>query len=80
MVKEENVQQQLFAHPDNDQYAWKSIQQITRGSIIVVQQQETKVSNIKQSGNDWIVTFADPTTGEKTEQIYSDHDSLYAKS
>lgn len=78
MAKETNSQQQLFAAAQST-YGWKSIQQVQRGEIIVVEQQDVKILGMKQDGDYWLASYNDPITDKKTEQLYTATDFVYAK-
>ena len=78
MAKETNPQQQLFAAAQST-YGWKSIQQVQRGEIIVVEQQDVKILGMKQDGDYWLASYNDPITDKKTEQLYTATDFVYAK-
>ncbi len=78
MTKETNSQQQLFASTQNS-YGWKSIQQVQRGEIIVVEQEDVKILGVKQEGDYWLASYTDPITDKKTEQLYTATDFVYAK-
>jgi hypothetical protein len=81
LAKQESAQQQqLFAQSQpQTRYGWKSITKIQRGEIIVVMEQEVKILGLKEDNDSWTVSYTDPTTGKKTEQIYNAIDSVYAK-
>ncbi len=78
MTKETNSQQQLFAAPTT-RYGWKSIQQVKRSEIIIVEQQKVKILAIRQDGDYWLASYIDPVTEKKTEQLYNATDFVYAE-
>lgn len=79
MTKENNSQPQLFVAPET-QYGWKSIQQVKRGEIIIVEQQEVKILTMRQDGDYWLTSYTDPTSDKKVEQLYNATDFVYMKS
>jgi len=79
MTKENNSQPQLFVAPET-LYSWKSIQQIKRGEIIIVEQQEVKILTTRQDGDYWLASYTDPTNDKKIEQLYNATDFVYTKS
>lgn len=78
MAKETNSQQQLFASTQNS-YSWKSIEQIKRGEVIVVEQQDVKILGIRKDGDYWLVSYTDPIDDKKMEQLYNATDFVYMK-
>jgi hypothetical protein len=34
---------------------------------------------VRQEENDWYLSYQDPGSGQKSEQLYNAHDSVYAK-
>lgn len=78
MAKETNSQQQLFASTQNS-YSWKSVEQIKRGEIIVVEQQDVKILGIRKDGDYWLVSYTDPVNEKKMEQLYNAADFVYTK-
>ncbi len=77
-MAKENTQQQLFGSPQNS-YGWKSVQEAHRGDFIVVEQQEIRVLGVRHDGNSWFVSYTDPSSEKKVEQLYSATDFVYAK-
>ncbi|GAC1359791.1 MAG: hypothetical protein NVS2B12_21090 [Ktedonobacteraceae bacterium] len=79
MTQQTNSQQQLFAS-DQNQYTWKSVQQMRRGEVIVVELHDVKILSTRQDGDYWLLSYTDPFSDKKTEQLYNANDFVYAKS
>jgi hypothetical protein len=71
-------QAQLFATQQNV-FGWKSVLQAKRGDIIVVMNEEVKLLNVRQSGDELILVYNDPVTNNRVEQLYRAHDSIYCR-
>ena len=78
MAKDTNSQQQLFASTQNS-YSWKSVEQIKRGEIIVVEQQDVKILGIRKDGDYWLVSYTDPINDKNIYFIYKASYLFYTK-
>ena len=78
MQREQVEQHSLLVAPATS-YGWKRVQQVKRGDLIVIADQEVKVLTVKQDREIWWISFTDPTTGSKREQFYSSGDSVYSR-
>ena len=59
--KSTQEQQLLFARQQHT-YAWKNVQLVQRGSIIVVMQEEVRVLGMKQDDDDCLLlSYTDPS-------------------
>lgn len=80
---EKSVHQQeqhlLFARQQS-MYAWKNVQLVQRGSIIVVMQKEVRILGLKPDDDNWLLlSYTDPITSTKTEQLFNHGDYVYTK-
>ena len=71
-------QQSLFIETQT-RYGWKSIKDLQRNDLIVISDKEVKIQNIKRDGDFWQVSYADPQSGEKAEQLYTETDFVYSR-
>lgn len=72
-------QQLLFARQQS-KYAWKNVQLIQRDAIIVVMQEEVRILGMKPDDDDCLLlSYTDPVTSNKTEQLFNHTDYVYTK-
>lgn len=80
MVEKSTQQQQLLFARQQTTYAWKNVQSIQRGMIIVVMQEEVRVLGTKPDNDDYLfLSYTDPITNTKTEQLFNHTDYVYTK-
>lgn len=62
-------------------YEWRSIQQLKPKDILVIADEEARVSAIKHDEADmsWLVSYTNLSTNEKGEQLYFAHDFVYVR-
>jgi hypothetical protein len=73
-------QQQLLFARQQTKYAWKNVQLIQRGEIIVVMQEEVRILGMKPDADDCLLlSYTDPITSAKTEQIFNHTDYVYTR-
>lgn len=77
MAKKKQQAHQSALFPES--FQWKNVQLVARNDIVVDAGRFVKVQEVKKENDDWILCFLDLESGEKTEQMYRDHDSIYAK-
>ena len=77
-MRDDASQQQLFASSQT-RYGWRSVQQLQRGQCIVVMQKVVKVLGVRHEGDECFVSYTDPDSGKKVEQLYSNHDFVYVQ-
>jgi hypothetical protein len=76
---QQQKQQLLFARQQS-MYAWRNVQLIQRGSIIVVMQKEVRILGMKSDDDDCLLlSYTDPITSTKTEQLFNHTDYVYTK-
>jgi len=71
-------QHELFGTPQT-RYGWQLVTDAHKGSIIVTQNEEVIVSGVRQDENCVYLTYTEPGTGKKNEQLYNLTDYVYAK-
>ncbi|GCE30545.1 hypothetical protein KDA_60290 [Dictyobacter alpinus] len=71
-------QHMLFAQQQTT-YAWRNVQLIDRGSIIIVMQEEVRVLGSRQDSDCLYLSYTDPVSGTKTEQLFNLTDYVYLK-
>ncbi len=64
---------------DAPRYGWKSVQEVKRGDSIVVAEQETLVTVVRQQDGCWWVNYTHPRTGVKTEELYTANDFVFMR-
>jgi len=71
-------QGQLFG-TNEKQYDWLPVQDARKGSIIVVMNTAVTVQSVRQDENCVYLTYVEPGSKMKTEQLYNQHDFVYCK-
>lgn len=80
MVEKSTQQQQLLFARQQTTYAWKNVQSIRRGMIIVIMQEEVRVLGIRPDNDDYLfLSYTDPITNTRTEQLFNHTDYVYTK-
>jgi hypothetical protein len=74
----ERAQQPALLTP-GDVYLWIPVRLLERNDTIVVANVEVKVQNMEHRDSEWHVTYLDPITRSRTEQLYNGHDQVYIK-
>jgi len=75
--KTQAQQPELFA--PTVRYGWKSVRTLKKHDLVVIGQEEVTVASIKQEGREWMIVYTDGATPSKMEQVYHDHDCVYAR-
>jgi hypothetical protein len=71
-------QHMLFARQQTA-YTWKNVQLVERGNIIIVMQEEVRVLGIRKDSDYLYLSYTDPVSGTKTEQLFNLADYVYLK-
>ena len=79
MARQEKTQQQHLFTETQAQYGWKSITDVQKGDTIVIIDQELKVLGMKTEENTWFLSYTDPETNKKVEQLYNANDFVYTR-
>lgn len=79
MAKNDSAQQQQLFIDTETKYGWKSVKEIQRGDLIVIMDLEVKIQQIKTDEDFWSVTYHDPLSEKKVEQLFTATDWVYAK-
>lgn len=74
----EHEQQPVLLTPI-DEYLWIPIKLLERNDTVVIADVEVKVQNMEHRDSEWHVTYLDPTTRSRTEQLYNGHDQVYVR-
>lgn len=77
--RQRQEQQQLLFARQQTTYAWRNVRSVTRDSIIIVMQQEVRVLGVRQDSDDVFLSYTDPVSGTKTEQLFNLADYVYLK-
>ncbi|GCE22630.1 hypothetical protein [Dictyobacter kobayashii] len=72
-------QQQLLFASQQTIYVWKNVQLIERGSVIIVMQEEVRVLGVRRDSDYLFLSYTDPISGTKTEQLFNLTDYVYLK-
>lgn len=76
--REQQQQQLLFARQQTI-YAWRNVRSVARDNVIIIMQQEVRVLGVRQDNDDVFISYTDPTSGTKTEQLFNLTDYVYLK-
>ncbi|GCE08526.1 hypothetical protein [Dictyobacter aurantiacus] len=76
--RQEQQQQLLFARQQTT-YTWRNVRSVARDNVIIIMQQEVRVLGVRQDSDDVFVSYTDPSTGTKTEQLFNLTDYVYLK-
>ncbi len=74
-----NPQQPVLLATPQTTYIWKAVQEVKRGDVIVIANEEVKVLGIRSDTMDIFLAYTDPQSGKKVEQLYRPHDFVYCK-
>jgi hypothetical protein len=78
--KSTRQQQQLLFARQQTAYTWKNVQAIQRGMVIVIMQEDVRVLGVKPDDDDCLfLSYTDPLTNTKTEQLFNHTDYVYTK-
>jgi hypothetical protein len=60
-------------------YGWQPVQEARKGMVMVVMSEAVKVLDVRQDEDCIYLSYTDPGTGKRTEQLYSHTDSIFVK-
>ena len=60
-------------------YGWQPVISARKGTVMVVMNEDVTVSSVREENGSIYLSYNDPTTGTKTEQLYNHTDSIYVK-
>jgi hypothetical protein len=60
-------------------YGWKPVKELKKSDLVVIALEEVRVASIKHDGSEWVISYDGSTASARIEQLYHEHDSVYAK-
>ncbi|GHO83751.1 hypothetical protein [Dictyobacter formicarum] len=77
--RQRQEQQQLLFARQQTTYAWRNVRTVVRDNVIIVMQQEVRVLGVRRDSDFVFLSYTDPTSGTKTEQLFNLADYVYLK-
>ncbi|GCF09639.1 hypothetical protein [Dictyobacter arantiisoli] len=77
--KRAQEEQQLLFARSQTKYAWKNVQSVERGNFIVIKQEEVRILGLKPDNDFLMLSYTDPVSGTKAEQLFNLTDYVYTR-